>query len=181
MGHLRDEALVRPGHRLAGRDSEGGQRTELFVRGQTGSSAGRQLHGEGPGRRAPEDAAAQADLALDQPCDTAAWRQGPAWMRSARSPSTSATHRAYRGAVYPVIGRHFRGIPPVSTGLIVAGQFAQSPKILFEIDAHVLRKAGRAHASAAAPIPFQRGALWVPRPAVTRLRLLHGGASRASR
>ena len=51
--------------------------------------------------------------------------------------------RAYRSAVYPVIGRHFRGIHPVSTGLIVSG-FAR-PEILFEIDAHVLRKQGGPH------------------------------------
>ena len=51
--------------------------------------------------------------------------------------------RAYRGAVYPVIGRHFRGVFPVSTGLIVAG-FAR-PEILFEIDATVLRKQAAPH------------------------------------
>src|SRR5690242_14742947 len=51
--------------------------------------------------------------------------------------------RAYRAAVYPVIGRHFRGIHPVSTGLIVNG-FAR-PEILFEIDVHVLRKRGGPH------------------------------------
>jgi enamine deaminase RidA (YjgF/YER057c/UK114 family) len=51
--------------------------------------------------------------------------------------------RAYRAAVYPVIGRHLRGIHPVSTGLIVAG-FAR-PEILFEIDVHVTRRQGGPH------------------------------------
>src|SRR5262249_16520669 len=48
--------------------------------------------------------------------------------------------RAYRTAVYPMIGKHFRGIHPVSTGIIVQA-FAR-PEILFEIDVHTLRKAG---------------------------------------
>ena len=51
--------------------------------------------------------------------------------------------RAYRTAVYPVIGKHFRGIHPVSTGLIVPG-FAR-PEILFEIDVQALRKQGGPH------------------------------------
>ena len=51
--------------------------------------------------------------------------------------------RAYRHAVYPVIGRHFRGIHPVSTGLIVPG-FAR-PDILFEIDVQAMRKQGGPH------------------------------------
>jgi enamine deaminase RidA (YjgF/YER057c/UK114 family) len=46
--------------------------------------------------------------------------------------------RAYRPAVYPMIGKHFRGIHPVSTGIIMPG-FAR-PDILFEIDAQVVRK-----------------------------------------
>jgi enamine deaminase RidA (YjgF/YER057c/UK114 family) len=71
--------------------------------------------------------------------------------------------RAYRGAVYPLIGKHLRGIHPVSTGLIVAG-FAR-PEILFEIDALVLRKQGGPHQrlrkyhSNAARYGFQQQAL----------------------
>ena len=62
--------------------------TELFVRGQTGAA----LDGSfmaGPGRR-PEDAAAQADLALATSRRCCA-RRARAWTMSARSPSTSAT------------------------------------------------------------------------------------------
>ena len=51
--------------------------------------------------------------------------------------------RAYRTAVYPMIGKHFRGVHPVSTGIITTS-FAR-PEILFEIDAHVMRKQGAPH------------------------------------
>jgi enamine deaminase RidA (YjgF/YER057c/UK114 family) len=113
--------------------------TELFVRGQTGSA----LDGSfmvGPGRR-PEDAAAQADLALTNLATLL--REAGSGMDEVCKITVYISDRAYRGAVYPVIGRHFRGIHPVSTGLIVAG-FAR-PEILFEIDAHVLRKRGGPH------------------------------------
>ena len=113
--------------------------TELFVRGQTGSA----LDGgfmAGPGRR-PEDAAAQADLALSNLATLL--NEAGSDMDEVCKITVYISDRAYRGAVYPVIGRHFRGIHPVSTGIIVSG-FAR-PEILFEIDAHVLRKHGGPH------------------------------------
>jgi enamine deaminase RidA (YjgF/YER057c/UK114 family) len=113
--------------------------TELFVRGQTGSA----LDGSfmaGPERR-PEDAAAQADLALTNLATLL--REAGSGMDEVCKITVYISDRAYRGAVYPVIGRHFRGIHPVSTGLIVSG-FAR-PEILFEIDAHVLRRQGGPH------------------------------------
>src|SRR6478736_1833080 len=113
--------------------------TELFLRGQTGAT----LDGTataGLGRR-PEDAAAQADLALTNLATLL--REAGSGMDEVCKITVYISDRAYRGAVYPVIGRHFRGIHPVSTGLIVAG-FAR-PEILFEIDAYVLRKQGEAH------------------------------------
>ncbi len=112
---------------------------ELFVRGQTGSA----LDGSsmaGPGRR-PEDAAAQAELALSNLATLL--REAGSNMDEVCKITVYISDRAYRGAVYPVIGRHFRGIHPVSTGLIVAG-FAR-PEILFEIDAYVLRERGAPH------------------------------------
>jgi enamine deaminase RidA (YjgF/YER057c/UK114 family) len=114
--------------------------TELFVRGQTGSA----LDGSfmaGPGRR-PEDAAAQADLALNNLATLL--REAGSGMDEVCKITVYISDRAYRGAVYPVIGRHFRGIHPVSTGLIVTG-FAR-PEILFEIDVQVLRAHGTPHA-----------------------------------
>ena len=46
--------------------------------------------------------------------------------------------RAHRSAVYPVIGKYFRGIHPVSTGIIVPA-FAR-PGTLVDIDAQIVRK-----------------------------------------
>ncbi len=47
------------------------------------------------------------------------------------------TDRAYRQAVYAVLGRRLAGVFPVSTGLIVAG--LPDPDALFQLDAHVVR------------------------------------------
>jgi enamine deaminase RidA (YjgF/YER057c/UK114 family) len=113
--------------------------TELFVRGQTGAT----LDGSatvGLGRR-PEDAAAQADLALTNLATLL--HEACSGMDEVCKITVYISDRAYRAAVYPVIGRHFRGIHPVSTGLIVNG-FAR-PEILFEIDVHVLRQQRSPH------------------------------------
>jgi enamine deaminase RidA (YjgF/YER057c/UK114 family) len=113
--------------------------SEVFLRGQTGAA----LDGSamtGLGRR-PEDAAAQADLALTNLATLL--REAGSAMEDVCKITVYISDRAYRAAVYPVIGRHFRGIHPVSTGLIVAG-FAR-PEILFEIDVHVLRRQGGPH------------------------------------
>lgn len=105
---------------------------EIFVRGQTGSA----LDGKsmvGLGRRA-QDAAAQAELALDNL--TTLLRERGSGKDDVCKITVYIGDRAYRAAVYPVIGKYFRGIHPVSTGLIVPG-FAR-PEILFEIDVQVL-------------------------------------------
>lgn len=113
---------------------------EIFFRGQTGAA----LDGSrmaGPGRQA-EDAAAQAELALSnlgmllRECDSS--------MDEVCKITVHIGDRGYRSAVYPVIGRHFGDVRPVSTGLIMSG-FAR-PEILFEIDAQVIRKRGGPHA-----------------------------------
>jgi enamine deaminase RidA (YjgF/YER057c/UK114 family) len=108
--------------------------TELFVRGQTGST----LDGKGTvgrGRR-PEDAAAQADLALSNL--TALLNEAGSSLDDVAKITVYISDRAYRTAVYPMIGKHFRGIHPVSTGIIVQA-FAR-PEILFEIDVHAFPK-----------------------------------------
>ncbi len=113
--------------------------SEVFVRGQTGAT----LDGSamaGLGRR-PEDVAAQADLALSNLATLL--REAGSGMEEVCKITVYISDRAYRAAVYPVIGRHFRGIHPVSTGLIVTG-FAR-PEILFEIDVHVMRRQGGPH------------------------------------
>ncbi len=114
-------------------------KTELFVRGQTGSA----LDGgfmAGPGRQ-PKDAAAQADLALSNLATLL--HEAGSGIDEVCKITVYISDRAYRSTVYPVIGKHFRGIHPVSTGLIVAG-FAR-PEILFEIDVHALRVQGGPH------------------------------------
>ena len=143
---------------------------DIFVRGQTGAA----LDGSsmaGPGRR-PEDAATQADVALTNLATLL--REAGSGMHEVSKITVYISDRAYRAAVYPVIGRHFRGIHPVSTGIIVPG-FAR-PDILFEIDVQVLRQQGGPHQrvrryhSNAVQIRLQ--------PAGHRLRLLHGRARR---
>jgi enamine deaminase RidA (YjgF/YER057c/UK114 family) len=114
--------------------------TELFVRGQTGSTLdGRSVVGLG---RRPEDAAAQADLALSN-LATLLGEVGSSLDEVAKI-TVYISDRAYRTAVYPMIGKHFRGIHPVSTGIIVQA-FAR-PEILFEVDVHTFPKvAGKPH------------------------------------
>ena len=52
--------------------------------------------------------------------------------------------RAYRPAVYPMIGKHFGGVRPVSTGIITTA-FAR-PDILFELDVTAIRaQEGKPH------------------------------------
>ena len=111
---------------------------EIFVRGQTGSSLdGKAMVGLA---RRPEDAGAQADLALSN-LATLLGEVG-AGLDDVCKITVYISDRAYRLAVYPMIGKHFRGIHPVSTGIVVPG-FAR-PEILFELDAHVMRKNGGA-------------------------------------
>jgi len=112
---------------------------EIFVRGQAGAA----LDGSamaGPGRR-PEDAAAQADRALSNLATLL--HEAGSDIDEVTKITVYISDRAYRHAVYKVIGQHFRGIHPVSTGIIVPG-FAR-PDILFEIDVQAQRKQGGPH------------------------------------
>jgi enamine deaminase RidA (YjgF/YER057c/UK114 family) len=114
--------------------------TELFVRGQTGSTLDSKCI-VGLGRR-PEDAGAQADLALSNLAVLLA--EAGSGLDDVAKITVYISDRAYRTAVYPMIGKHFQGIHPVSTGIIVSA-FAR-PEIMFEIDVHPLPKvAGRPH------------------------------------
>jgi enamine deaminase RidA (YjgF/YER057c/UK114 family) len=112
---------------------------ELFVRGQTGSALdGQHMAGLG---RTPQDAAEQADLALRNLATLLA--EAGSSLDEVCKVTVYINDRAYRTAVYPMIGKHLRGVSPVSTGIITTG-FAR-PEILFEIDAQVLRKQGGPH------------------------------------
>jgi len=108
--------------------------TELFIRGQTGAT----LDGGNVvavGRR-PEDAAAQADLALRNLATLL--QEVGSGLDDVAKITVYISDRAYRTAVYPMIGKHLRGVHPVSTGIIVQA-FAR-PEILFELDVQALTK-----------------------------------------
>jgi len=105
----------------------------IFVAGQTGAGAG-------TGRGA-DDAAAQADKAL---------RSLKALLEEAGSSlddicklTVYIDDRAHRIPIYRTIGRHLRGVHPVSTGLIVRG-FSR-PEILFALDVAVVSQRGERH------------------------------------
>ena len=113
--------------------------TELFVRGQTGSTFDGSTVGLG---RRPLDAAAQAELALSNLAKLL--QEAGSGLDDVAKITVYLSDRAYRTAVYPMIGKHFRDIHPVSTGIIVQA-FAR-PEILFEIDVHTFVKvAGQPH------------------------------------
>jgi enamine deaminase RidA (YjgF/YER057c/UK114 family) len=109
---------------------------EFFVRGQTG--AGLDHSGVKARGRTAADAAAQAELAMSN-LATLLTEAG-----AARDEICKITvyigDRAYRPAVYPVIGKHLGSVRPVSTGIITTG-FAR-PDILFELDLTVVRQQG---------------------------------------
>jgi enamine deaminase RidA (YjgF/YER057c/UK114 family) len=88
----------------------------------------------GQGRR-PEDAAAQTDRALGDLAARLALVGSS--LHDVCKITVQITDRGHRHAVYNAIGKHFRGIHPVSTGLIVTA--LSHPDLLASIDAHVLR------------------------------------------
>lgn len=114
---------------------------EWFMRGQTG---GRLDHSGSVGLgRTVADAAEQADTALGN-LATILGEAGSS-LDDVCKITVYISDRAYRAAVYPMIGKHFGDVRPVSTGIVTTG-FAK-PEILFEIDAVVIRKQdGKPHA-----------------------------------
>lgn len=90
---------------------------------------------EGGDGRGPANAAEQADRALTNLAAQLA--AAGSSMADVCKITVQITDRAYRTAVYNVIGKHFRGIHPVSTGLIVTA--LSQPESLVAIDTHVLR------------------------------------------
>ena len=112
---------------------------EVYLRGQTGAVLdGSRMVGLG---RTPEDAAAQADLALHNARQLLA--EAGASLDEVCKLRVYIGDRAYREPVYQVLGRHFGEVHPCSTGLIMRG-FAR-PEILFEIDLAVALAKGTPH------------------------------------
>lgn len=95
----------------------------VFLRGQTGFDLDGGFVGAG-------DAGAQADNAMR--CVKTLLEEAGAKLEHICKITIYITDRAYRDAVYQVIGRHLKGIHPVSTGLIVNG--LAKPEMLMEID-----------------------------------------------
>lgn len=113
---------------------------EFFVRGQTGS--GLDHTGIVATGRSVADAGAQADLALQNLAQLLSEAGGS--MEDVCKITVYVSDRAYRPAVYPMIGKHFGDVRPVSTGIVTTA-FAR-PDILFELDVVAIRRReGRPH------------------------------------
>jgi len=112
---------------------------EFFVRGQTG--AGLDHSGVKAKGRSIDDAAAQADLAMSNLATLLA--EAGAALDEICKLTVYIGDRAYRSAIYPMIGKHLGNVRPVSTGIITTG-FAR-PDILFELDVTVVRRHGVPH------------------------------------
>ena len=95
----------------------------VFLRGQTGYTLDGKFVGVG-------DVAAQAEQAMQNV--RVLLEEAGAKMEHICKITTYITDRAYRTAVYQVIGRHLGDIAPVGTGLIVNG--VALPEMLVEID-----------------------------------------------
>lgn len=112
---------------------------EIFLRGQTGAELdGSAMYGLG---RTPEDAAAQADKAMQNAKILLA--EAGSSLDEVCKLRVYIGDRAYREPVYQVLGQHFGEVHPCSTGLIMGG-FAR-PEILFEIDMAIARSKGNPH------------------------------------
>ena len=95
----------------------------VFLRGQTGFTLEGGFTGLG-------DAGAQADQAMRNV--KILLEEAGSEMSQICKITTYITDRAYREAVYQVVGRHLGDIAPVGTGLIVNG--LALPEMLVEID-----------------------------------------------
>jgi enamine deaminase RidA (YjgF/YER057c/UK114 family) len=95
----------------------------VYVRGQTAMDLDGKIVGIG-------DAAAQAENALA--CAKILLEEAGASFQDVVKITIYLTDRAYREAVYQVVGRWLKGVHPVSTGIIVQG--LARPEYLMEID-----------------------------------------------
>lgn len=95
----------------------------IFLRGQTAMDFEGKIHGIG-------DAAAQAENAMR--CAEILLEEAGSKLGHVCKVTIYITDRAYREAVYQVVGRWLKGVFPVSTGLIVNG--LARPEYLMEID-----------------------------------------------
>ena len=113
----------------------------VFVRGQTGMDLKGKIHGI-------NDPGVQADNAMR--CLKILLEEAGSKLEDVCKIVIYVTDRAYREAVYRVVGKWLKGVYPVSTGIIVQG--LARPELLMEIDVFAVipekraipaRKAGR--------------------------------------
>jgi enamine deaminase RidA (YjgF/YER057c/UK114 family) len=95
----------------------------VYLRGQTAMDLDGKIVGIG-------DAAAQTENAMK--CAKILLEEAGATLQDVVKITIYITDRAYREAVYTVVGRWLKGVFPVSTGIIVSG--LAKPEYLMEID-----------------------------------------------
>ncbi|MGE0724087.1 MAG: RidA family protein [Alphaproteobacteria bacterium] len=95
----------------------------IFLRGQTGFDLNQNFVGKG-------DPAAQAEQAMQNVKVLLA--EAGSKIDHICQLHIYLLDRAHRSLVYPVIGRHLKGVHPVMTGLIISG--LALPEMLVEID-----------------------------------------------
>ena len=95
----------------------------VFVRGQTGMDLKGKIHGI-------NDPAAQTENAMR--CLKTLLEEAGSNLEDVCKIVIYVTDRAYREAVYRVVGKWLKGVHPVSTGIIVQG--LARPELLMEID-----------------------------------------------
>lgn len=95
----------------------------IFLRGQTGFDLQQNFVGKG-------DPAAQTEQAMQNVKVLLA--EAGSKIEHICQLHIYILDRAHRSLVYPVIGRHLKGVHPVMTGLIIAG--LALPEMLVEID-----------------------------------------------
>ena len=105
----------------------------VFLGGQTGITL------DGKGFVGKGDPAAQAENAMQ--CAKVLLEEAGARMEDICKITTYVTEHSYRKLVYPVIGRHMKGVYPASTGTVVKA--LATPEIDFEIDIFAVVPEGR--------------------------------------
>jgi enamine deaminase RidA (YjgF/YER057c/UK114 family) len=108
----------------------------VFVRGQTGMDLKGKIHGI-------NDPAAQTENAMR--CLEILLEESGSKLEDICKIVIYVTDRAYREAVYRVVGKWLKGVHPVSTGIIVQG--LARPELLMEIDVFAVIPDAPANAS----------------------------------
>ncbi|MDA1349572.1 MAG: Rid family hydrolase [Chloroflexi bacterium] len=105
----------------------------VFLQGQTGLAL------DGSGLVGRGDPAAQAERAMDNV--RTLLEESGAQLEDICKVTTYVPERSHRDLIYPVIGRHLRGVNPASTGIVPKA--LANPELDFEIDVFAAVPAGR--------------------------------------